>query len=70
MKVIKLEVELQPFIVPNYVNQKTKCGKRQDGLTENPTYHLSELSDEVLHELCDQFRESVLAKAFAERNKL
>jgi hypothetical protein len=60
---ITLDQELVPFTVPNYVMAKSKPRPRQDGIIENPKYHLSELSDETLKALCDQFRIDVFTKA-------
>jgi len=60
---IKNTVDLKPFRVPNYVIQEVPPGRRQDGFKEAPKYHLSELSDDVLAALCDQFRLDVMAKA-------
>lgn len=60
---IKMEVDLVPMTVPNYVIAVTPPGKRQDGLTESPKYKLSELSETVLGQLCDEFRAEIFKKA-------
>jgi hypothetical protein len=60
---IKTDVELHPFRVPNYVIVKTEPKPRQDGYSEAPKYHLSELSESVLNELCEQFKKDVFIKA-------
>jgi len=61
--IIETGVELQPFKVPNYVLVKGRLRVRQDGFAETPKFHLSELHEDTLNELCDQFRARVLAKA-------
>jgi hypothetical protein len=61
--VIKTEVALRPFRVPNYVLAECPTKPREFGFTEPPKYHLSELSIETLEALCYQFRKDVLAKA-------
>lgn len=62
---IKKDVELQPFRVPNYVLQKAAPRTRQEGIQETPKFRLSELDTETLEALCDRFRADVLAKARA-----
>lgn len=59
---IKIDIELEPFRVPNYVRLKPKPGLREEGFVDRPKYHLSELSDEILESLCEQFRKDVFAK--------
>lgn len=59
----KIEVELQPFSVPNYVLTVQEPRPKQDGIQETPKYHLSELSPETLDRLCDEFRDAVFEKA-------
>ena len=62
---ITKNIELVPFRVPSYVIQKTPARPRQDGFKEAPKYHLSELDEDTLIALCDQFKADVLAKAKA-----
>ena len=62
MKTI-IEIELQPFTVPNFVLTVPKAGNRQDGFKEVPKYSLSELSAETLDKLCMDFRSEVFRKA-------
>lgn len=59
---MKAEIELEPFRTPNYVLTKAKVGRRQDGFENVPKFHISELSDETLNELCDQFRKEIFEK--------
>ena len=60
---MKHEIDLCPFIVPNFVRQKPPQKSRQEGFTESPPIALSELSIQTLEELCSQFREGVMRKA-------
>ncbi len=60
---MKHEVKLKPFSVPNYVIQVTSAIPRQKKWSEAPVYHLSELSEETLTAMCDEFRDGVFAKA-------
>lgn len=61
---ITKEVELIPFRVPNYVLTKQQPKNKGEGVSfDGPKYHLSELDDETLDKLCDQFRKDVFAKA-------
>lgn len=66
---ITTEQELQPFSVPNYVLAVSKARPRQEGPNfDAPKYHLSELSDDVLLALCEQFKQYVLEKARENRD--
>ena len=65
MKEITTSVKLKPFRAPNYVIVDTPPRPRSEGFQEAPKYHVSELSEETLNALCDQFREDVMAKAAA-----
>ena len=65
----KIDIKLQPFRVPNYVLVEAKARKKQDGFSEPDTYHLSQLSDETLDKLCQQFKDNVFAKARNEINQ-
>lgn len=60
---ITIETELCPFSVPNYVLVKSRPGLKQDGIKEGAKYHISELDDATLEELCRQFRDDVFRKA-------
>jgi CRISPR/Cas system endoribonuclease Cas6 (RAMP superfamily) len=60
---MKVEVELQPFTVPNFVLVKPRLGFRQEGITEAPKFALSELDEQTLEQLCAEFRRAVFAKA-------
>ena len=60
---MKIEVELNPFIVPEKVIQKTKPFAEGRGYSSLPTYLLSDLEEETLSALCDEFRKGVFAQA-------
>ncbi len=51
---VKIETELKPFTVPNYVIKKGD---------HDSSYHLSELSAEDLEIMCDEFKQAVFEKA-------
>lgn len=63
MKLSELKVKLRPFSTPNFVLAEPKVGQRQDGFTKSPSFHLSELDESTLIEMCDQFKADVLAKS-------
>ena len=60
---MKIEIELVPIRVPNYVMHKARAGKRQDGFLETPKTHVSELSVDALNGLCEQFKKDLFANA-------
>ena len=59
----EFKLKLRPFSVPNFVLAQPRVGGRKDGFAESPTFHLSELDESTLIEMCDQFKADVLAKA-------
>jgi len=59
----KMEVDLQPWNVPNFVIAVMPPGKRQDGLKEAPKWNLRDVSAEVLSAQCDKFRAEIFEKA-------
>lgn len=64
---IKLEQEVQPFQVPNFVIVVAKPRPKQEGFVEATKYALGDLADETLEMLCDQFRRDVFARAKQQR---
>ena len=58
-----IEIELQPFTVPNFVIPLRKPRPRQDGFESAPGLPLSDLSAETLTLMCDEFRSAVFKKA-------
>lgn len=61
----KMEIELQHWIVPNFVTEKRTPNfkDREEWRGDSPTYAISELTVETLSELCDEFRAGVFQKA-------
>ena len=61
---VKLDIELEPFRIPNYVLVRRKLTKHNEGaaVREGDSYHISELPIEVLEKLCDEFKANVLKK--------
>lgn len=60
---MKIEIELLPMHVPDYVLQKQVPRPRQLGFTEAIKYHISDLPSQTLSALCDEFRNAVFEKA-------
>jgi hypothetical protein len=58
-----IEVELQPFTVPDHVLAVAKEGLKQDGMKATPKYILSDLSSETLDQMCKDFRNEIFRKA-------
>ena len=58
-----IEIELQPFMVPNYVLTVQPPHPKQDGIQETPKYSLADLDPNTLDRLCDEFRDAVFKKA-------
>ena len=60
---ITLNVQLQPFQVPNYVIQKEGVRPREESYHEAPRHRLADVDAETLARLCDEFRATVFEKA-------
>lgn len=62
---MKVEIELMPWIVPNFVTAKMPARPRQDGFNPDavPKWSLAELDAKVLAAQCDEFRAEVFRKA-------
>ena len=60
---ITYEVEIHPFNVPNFVVPVSKAGFKQDGIVIKDGVPLSELSQETLRHLCEDFTNAVFDKA-------
>lgn len=58
-----MDIKIQRMGTPNYVIAEIPAGRRQDGFTEAPKWHLRDVDAETLSILCDQFRADVFAKA-------
>ena len=59
----KLEIELKPFAVPNFVLVERTQSAIEHGVEEPSTLHLSELDADTLDRLCYEFRVAVFQKA-------
>lgn len=60
---ITQEIDVQPFMTPNFVITRMPTGKKQDGFQEAPKLPLADVDAATLSMLCDQFRSDVFAKA-------
>lgn len=60
---VQLDVEINPFSVPNFVTIVEKPKPRQDGFKPSEGIPLSELDEITLEKMCDEFRASVFKKA-------
>jgi hypothetical protein len=58
-----MNVELQPWLTPNFVSIVMPIGKRQDGWKEALKFELKDLDEQILSDQCDKFRKEVFAKA-------
>lgn len=58
-----IKVKINSFAVPDKVNLQGKLRSRQDGFHESLSLNLSELDEDTLSKLCDQFRKNVFEKA-------
>jgi len=58
-----MNVELQPFTVPNFVSMVVPARPRQEGMSEPMKWALNELPEEELAKLCSLFRKTVFLKA-------
>lgn len=58
-----MNVELQPWIIPNCIYIVMPAGKRQDGFKKAPSFALKDIDEQILSEQCDKFRKEVFAKA-------
>lgn len=58
-----INLKLRPFEVPTHVTIEMPAGKRQDGVKPLPALALSDLSDEALQALIEEFAENVMKAA-------
>lgn len=59
----QINLDIQPFDVPDSVSLITKPGKRSDGFKPSPKFLISELDSKILSEMCNEFRKNVFEKA-------
>lgn len=57
-----IKLKLKPFGTPNFVLLDAHPGRREDGIKETSSIPLSEVPEEVLVEMCDDFKQEVLRK--------
>ena len=60
---VRIEIDLKPFTVPNFVVAVKTPGEKQDGFNEGRSFALADLDSETLLELCNDFRDEVFKKA-------
>lgn len=58
-----INLKLRPFEVPTHVTVELPAGRKQDGVKPAPTVALSELPDETLEALINEFAEAVMKAA-------
>ena len=58
-----MKVELNPWMVPNFVTAKMPPRIKQEGFQEGPKWHVSDVDAATLAELCDKFRAEIFRKA-------
>jgi hypothetical protein len=58
-----MKVELNPWMVPNFVTAKMPPRPRQEGYQEAPAWALKDVDADTLATQCDQFRAEVFRKA-------
>jgi hypothetical protein len=58
-----INLQLQPFPVPTHVTISMPAGRKQDGIKPLPTLALTDLSDEVLSALIEEFATNVMKAA-------
>jgi hypothetical protein len=58
-----MQIKFKPWITPNFAHVEGPLGRRQEGVSFDRGFALSEIPVEDLAELCDQFRADVFRKA-------
>lgn len=57
-----IELKLKPFGTPNFVIIEQTPSGRQDGLKEAPSIPLRDVPENVLLQMCEDFKAEVLRK--------
>jgi hypothetical protein len=60
---VTIDVEIEPFRVPNFLVPKQKYTEDKDPSNSVPAIPLREADPKLLDQLCKRFREDVFAKA-------
>jgi hypothetical protein len=58
-----MNVELNPWITPNFVTAKMPAMPRQEGFQYGPKWALKDLDAQTLSDQCDKFRAEIFKKA-------
>lgn len=58
-----MKIDVNRWMVPNFVTLKMPPGKRQDGFKQAPSLPLSDVDADTLSDLCDAFREEIFKKS-------
>ena len=58
----KIEQELLPFSTPNYVLVMPSPGRRQDGISKAPAIPLRHVPEDVLLQMCEDFKNEIMRK--------
>jgi hypothetical protein len=58
-----MKVDLNPWMTPNFVTGKVSPRARQEGMTEGPKWHISDVDADTLSQMCDDFRAEIFKKA-------
>lgn len=58
-----INLQLRPFIVPNFVSVDMPPRQRQDGVSFAGTFPLSTVGEDELSRMCDEFRAEIFKKA-------
>ena len=58
---ITIETEIQPFTIPSCVTVVSSPGRKQDGIKPAHTIDLNDLSMDVLIQLCDEFKATIIS---------
>lgn len=58
-----MKIKLNPIIIPDYVIEVARVGQRQDGIVEPNKWHIRDIDETTLSDLCDQFRRDIFEKA-------
>jgi len=61
--IAKIEIELAPFTVPNYVLVKETSSERKELQDEARKFHVSEIDADTLYRMCMDFTDEVFKKA-------
>lgn len=58
----QINQKLKPFTTPNFVIAEIPPQPRGSGIKEGPKYHLRDVPEETLIEMCEDFKAEILRK--------